>query len=115
MLRAAARRRTQWVLDCCGLGMGLKKQFRGSAEGEFLFEIGDAPTEETLTSFGSLPLFLRTARSLGPDASVQRHLQLKQRRRGLDEASVESFLACRRKVRRSYRSKAERSPGKRNA
>ncbi len=72
--------------------MGLKKQFRSPAEGEFLFAIDDTPLEEILTSFGGLPLFLRTARSLA--ASVQRNLQLKQRRRGLDEASsVESFLA----------------------
>ena len=65
MRRAALRRRTQWVLDGCGLGMGLKKRFRGPAEGEFLFAIDDAPIAETLTSFGGWPLFLRTARSLG--------------------------------------------------
>ena len=47
-----------------------------------------------LTSFGELPRFLRTARSLGLTVSVQRNLKLKQRRRGLDEASsLESFLA----------------------
>ena len=92
-LRVAVRRRTQWVLDCYGPGMGLKKH-RSPAEGEFLFEIDDTPLEEILTSFGGLPLFLRTARSLGLAASVQHHLRLKQRRRGLDEASyVESFLA----------------------
>ena len=74
--------------------MGLKTQFRSPAEGEFLFEIDGTPLEETLTSFGGWPLFLRTARSLGLAASVQRNLELKQRRRGLDEASyVESFLA----------------------
>ena len=93
-LRVAVRRRTQWVLDCRGLGRGLKKQFRRPAEGELLFEIDDMPLEEMLTSFGGWPLFPRTARSLGLAASVERHLQLKQRRRGLDEASyVESFLA----------------------
>ena len=93
-LRAAARRRTQWVLDGYGPGMGLKKQFRSPAEGEFLFEINDTPLEEILTSFGGWPLFLRTARSLGLAARVHHHLQLKQRRWGLDEAScVESFLA----------------------
>ena len=73
--------------------MGLKKH-RSPAAGEFLFEIGDTPLEEMLTSFSGLALFLRTARSLGLAVSVQRHLELKQRRRGLDEASsLESFLA----------------------
>ena len=78
-LRVAARRRIQWVLDGYSPGMGLKKRFRSPAEGEFLFAIDDAPIEETLTSFGGLPLFLRTARRLGLAASVQHHLQLKQR------------------------------------
>ena len=67
--------------------LGLKKH-RSPAEGEFLFEIGDTPLEEMLTSFGELPRFLRTARSLGLAVSVQRNLELKHRRRGL-----ESFLA----------------------
>lgn len=74
--------------------MALKKAPPSPAEGEFLFEIDETPLEETLTSFGGLPLFLRTARSLGVGAGVKRNLRLKQRRRGLDEASyVESFLA----------------------
>lgn len=73
--------------------MALKKQFRSPTEGEFLFEIDETPLEETLTSFGGLPLFLRAARSLGASASVQRNLQLKKRNKGLDEAAyVESFL-----------------------
>jgi len=42
----AARRRTQWVLDGYGPGMGLKKQFRSPAEGEFLFEIDDTPLDD---------------------------------------------------------------------
>lgn len=74
--------------------MALKKSSPSPAEGEFLFEIDETPLEETLTSFGGLGLFLRTARSLGVGASVQRNLHIKQRRRGLDEACyVESFLA----------------------
>lgn len=74
--------------------MALKKTSPSPAECDFLFEIDETPLEETLTSFGGLPLFLRTARSLGVGASVQRNLRLKQRRRGLDEACyVESFLA----------------------
>ena len=72
-LRVAVRCRTQWVLDGCGPGMGLKKH-RSPAAGEFLFEIGDTPLEEMLTSFSGLALFLRTARSLGLAVSVQRHL-----------------------------------------
>ncbi|MBK7925912.1 MAG: hypothetical protein IPJ98_00020 [Bryobacterales bacterium] len=40
-----------------------------------------------------LPLFLRAVRSLDVPGSVKRHLRLKQRERGLDEAAyVESFL-----------------------
>jgi len=74
--------------------MALKKQFRSPIEGEFLFEIDETPLEETLTSYGGLPLFLRAARSLGVPASVRRHLSLKKRNKGLDEAAyVESFLA----------------------
>ena len=73
--------------------MSLKKRLRGPAEGEFLFEIDETPLEETLTSFGGLPLFLRAVRSLGVPASVRRHLQLKQHRRGIEEAGyVESML-----------------------
>ena len=73
--------------------MGLKQSYRSPAEGEFLFEIDQTPLEETLTSYGGLPLFLRAARSLGVGTSVKRKLRLKQRRRGLDEAAyVESFL-----------------------
>jgi hypothetical protein len=86
-------RRTEWVRDCYGLGMALNKTLGSPAEGEFLFEIDETPLEETLTSFGGLPLFLRAVGSLGVAASVKRNLQLKQRRRGLDEACyVESFL-----------------------
>ncbi|CAN5210942.1 hypothetical protein BH24GEM2_BH24GEM2_13890 [soil metagenome] len=40
-----------------------------------------------------MPLLLRAVRSLGVPGSVKRHLRLKQRERGLDEAAyVESFL-----------------------
>ena len=60
---AAWRRRTQWVLDGCVSCMRLKKQLRSQsvspAEGELLFEIDDTPLQETLTSCGGLPLFLR--------------------------------------------------------
>lgn len=45
------------------------------------FQLDPEPTTETLTAFGGLP------------QSVARHLHLKQRQRGLDEATlVESFV-----------------------
>lgn len=73
-------------------GMSLKWK-RSPAEGEFLFEIDPQPLEECVTSLGGLPLFLRAVRSLDVPGSVKRHLPLKQRERGLDEAAyVESFL-----------------------
>ncbi len=72
--------------------MGLKAK-RSRAEGEFLFEIDPEPLEECVTALGGLPLFLRAVRSLDVPGSVKRHLRLKQRERGLDEAAyVESFL-----------------------
>ena len=69
------------------------KSKRSPAEGEFLFEIDEQPTEECLTALGGVPLFVRTARSLDVPGSVQRNLALKQRDRGFDEATyIESFL-----------------------
>ncbi len=66
---------------------------RSPAEGEFLFEIDEQPTEECLTALGGIPLFVRTARSLDVPGSVKRNLSLKQRDRGFDEATyIESFL-----------------------
>jgi Transposase DDE domain group 1 len=63
------------------------------AEGEFLFEIDEHPLEETITAWGGVPLLARAIRSLGVPASVGRHLPIKQRERGFDEATyVESFL-----------------------
>jgi hypothetical protein len=63
------------------------------AAGEFLFEIDSEPLEECVTALGGVPLLVRAARSLDVPGSVQRHLQVKQRQRGFDEASyVESFL-----------------------
>lgn len=72
--------------------MGLPSK-RSRAEGEFLFEIDPEPLEECVTAWGGLPLVLRTVRSLDVPGSVKRHLHLKQRERGLDEAAyVESFV-----------------------
>lgn len=70
-----------------------KKSGRSPAEGEFLFEIDAEPLEECLTAFGGAPLFLRAARSLDVPGLVRRHVQIKQRERGFDEATyIESFL-----------------------
>jgi len=83
----------------CKIAMGLvmalpKKTRRSPAEGELPFEYDfEHPAEEALTAYGGIPLLVRAARSLGVPASVQRHLRLKQRAGGLDEASlVESYL-----------------------
>jgi len=70
-----------------------KKPKHSPAEGELPFEYDWEPAEEVLTAYAGLPLFVRAIRSLDVPASVQRHLHLKQRQRGLDEATyVESFL-----------------------
>lgn len=70
-----------------------KRVERSPAEGEFLFEIDERPLEETITAWGGVPLLARAIRSLGVPGSVQRHLHIKQRERGFDEATyIESFL-----------------------
>jgi hypothetical protein len=69
------------------------KKRRSPAEGEFLFEIDDQPLEETVTAWGGVPLLVRAVRSLDVPGSVERHLQIKQRERGFDEATyIESFV-----------------------
>jgi hypothetical protein len=71
----------------------LPKQRRSPAEGDFLFELDPEPLEETVTAYGGIPVFLRAARSLDVGGLVKRHVHLKKRDRGFDEASyVESFL-----------------------
>lgn len=71
-----------------------KKPRRSPAEGELPFEYDfDHPAEEVLTAFAGIPLFVRAVRSFEVPGSVKRHLHLKQRQRGFDEATyVESFL-----------------------
>ena len=70
-----------------------EKAKRSSAEGDFLFEIDPQPLEECVTALGGVPLLVRAIRSLDVPGSVQRHLQIKQRERGFDEATyIESFL-----------------------
>src|SRR6266705_448669 len=71
--------------------MALRKS--SPAAGEFLFAIDPQPLEEQVTTLGGIPLLVRAARSLDVPGSVERHLRLKQRERGFDEATyVESFL-----------------------
>lgn len=70
-----------------------RKRKESPAEGEFLFELDPEPLEECLTAYAGIPLFVRAMRSLQIPASVKRHVAIKQRERGFDEATyVESFL-----------------------
>lgn len=70
-----------------------KKPKKSPAEGELPFEYDWEPAEEVLTAYAGLPLFVRAMRSFDVAQSVKRHLPLKQRDRGFDEATyVESFL-----------------------
>ena len=71
--------------------MALRK--KSPAAGEFLFEIDPKPLEEQVTALGGIRLLVRAARSRDVPGSVARHVRVKQRERGLDEATyVESFL-----------------------
>src|SRR5512142_3062355 len=57
------------------------------------FAYDDKESEENITALGGMPLLIQAFRSLGAGRSVAQHLQVKQRQRGLDEASyVESFI-----------------------
>jgi hypothetical protein len=70
-----------------------EKRKPSPAAGEFLFEIDEEPLEECLTAWGGVPLLVRAVRSLNVPGLVQRHVRVKQRERGFDEATyVESFL-----------------------
>ncbi|MHB1841162.1 MAG: IS1380 family transposase, partial [Acidobacteriaceae bacterium] len=62
-------------------------------ESPLLFEIDDEPLQETLTAWSGVPLVVQAFRSLGVPARVRQHVQIKQRERGYDEATmVESFV-----------------------
>jgi hypothetical protein len=78
----------------CYIALALKRKARpGPAEGDFLFEIDSEPLQECVTAWGGIPLLVRAIRSLDVSGRVQRHLRIKQRDRGFDEATyVESFL-----------------------
>ena len=74
--------------------MGIPRRQKASpAEGEFLFQLDPEPLEEAVTAYAGIPLFVQAMRSLEVAGSVKRHLHVKQRDRGFDEACyVESFL-----------------------
>lgn len=58
-----------------------------------LFDIDPEPLTETLTAWSGVSLAVQALRSLDVPDSVQRHVHLKQRERGYDEATmVESFV-----------------------
>jgi len=58
-----------------------------------LFEIDPEPLAEAVTAWGGIPLAVQAFRSLGVPGSVQRHVHIKQRERGYDEATmVESLV-----------------------
>jgi len=62
-------------------------------ESPLLFEIDDKPLEETLPSWGGVPLVVQAFRSLGVPGMLRQHVHIKQRDRGYDEATmVESFV-----------------------
>jgi hypothetical protein len=69
------------------------KNTKSPAEQPLPFVYDSEPGQELLTGFGGMPLLVQAFRSLGVGASVRRNLEIKQRQRGLDEASyVESFV-----------------------
>lgn len=62
-------------------------------EAPLLFAVDPEPAAETLTALGGVPLLVQAFRSLGLPGSVQRHVVIKERQRGYDEATmVESFV-----------------------
>jgi len=72
----------------------MRKERRPSpTESALLFEVDSKPIEETLTAFGGIPLVVQAFRSLGLPKSVREQVQVKERDRGYDEATlVESFV-----------------------
>ena len=71
----------------------IKPKKPSPTESPLLFEIDPEPLAETLTAWGGIPLAVQAFRSLGVPASVRRHIHVKQRERGYDEATmVESFV-----------------------
>lgn len=74
------------------LGMN-KARRRSPTMNPLPFQLDPEPATETLTSYGGVPLVVRAFRSLGLAEAVARHVRIKQRDRGYDEATfVESFV-----------------------
>ena len=66
-----------------------------AAEGLLLFEIDPELIDECLIALGGVPLLVQAIRSLDVAGAVKRHVRVKQRERGFDEATyVESFGGC---------------------
>lgn len=71
----------------------IKAKKPSPTESPLLFEIDPQPLTETLTAWSGVALVVQAFRSLGLPASIERHLHIKQRDRGYDEATmVESFV-----------------------
>jgi hypothetical protein len=57
------------------------------------FEYDEGHLEERVTALAGIPMLVQAYRSLGVGTSVKRHVAIKQRQRGFDEATyVESFV-----------------------
>src|SRR5881409_3616575 len=57
------------------------------------FQLDPEPATETLISYGGVPLVIQAFRSLGLPQAIERHVRIKERERGYDEATfVESFV-----------------------
>ena len=77
-----------------GYTAGMRKPEKPSpTESALLFEMDPEPAPESPTALGGIPLAVQGFRSLGLPESVKRHVQVKERQRGYDEATfVESFV-----------------------
>jgi hypothetical protein len=71
----------------------IKARRPSPTESPLPFEIDPQPLTETLTAWGGVSLAVQAFRSLGLPASIARHLHIRERERGYDEATmVESFV-----------------------
>lgn len=82
-----------WVQGGRTIWLMRKTEKPSPAESDFVFEIDPEPAQETIRSWGGVPLLVRAFRSLGLPQSVKQYVQIKQRQRGYDEATfVESLV-----------------------
>src|SRR5713226_9951484 len=71
----------------------IKTRRRSPTMNPLPFQLDPEPATETLTSYGGVPLVIQAFRSLGLPQAVERHVRIKERERGYDEATfVESFV-----------------------